>query len=81
MYLFRVGGKENFFHCSRCDICLGTQLRETHKVGVALFSNASAMNTCEPNVISSPSLFGCSVKIKNVIALVKSLHNKASNAH
>ena len=31
---FRVGGKENYFHCSRCDVCLGIQLKESHKVNV-----------------------------------------------
>ena len=29
----RVGGEENFFHCSRCDMCLGIQLKDSHKVG------------------------------------------------
>ncbi|RMX37266.1 hypothetical protein pdam_00024270, partial [Pocillopora damicornis] len=27
----RVGGKENFFHCDRCDMCLGIQLKDSHK--------------------------------------------------
>lgn len=27
----RVGGEENFFHCMRCDMCLGIQLRDSHK--------------------------------------------------
>lgn len=29
----RVGGEENFFHCNRCDMCLGIQLKDSHKVG------------------------------------------------
>ena len=28
----RVGGEANFFHCSRCDMCLGIQLKDSHKV-------------------------------------------------
>lgn len=27
----RVGGVENFFHCDRCDMCLGIQLKDSHK--------------------------------------------------
>ncbi|XP_068759446.1 RING finger and CHY zinc finger domain-containing protein 1-like [Montipora capricornis] len=27
----RVGGEENFFHCTRCDMCLGIQLKDSHK--------------------------------------------------
>ena len=30
----RVGGKENFFHCDRCDMCLGIQLKDSHKVSL-----------------------------------------------
>lgn len=32
IFYFRVGGEENFFHCSRCDMCLGIQLKDSHKV-------------------------------------------------
>ncbi|XP_015776266.1 PREDICTED: RING finger and CHY zinc finger domain-containing protein 1-like [Acropora digitifera] len=27
----RIGGKDNFFHCNRCDMCLGIQLKDSHK--------------------------------------------------
>ncbi|XP_006825159.1 RING finger and CHY zinc finger domain-containing protein 1-like [Saccoglossus kowalevskii] len=27
----RVGGKENFFHCTKCDMCLNKSLKEKHK--------------------------------------------------
>lgn len=32
LFYIRVGGEENFFHCSRCDMCLGIQLKNSHKV-------------------------------------------------
>jgi len=30
----RVGGRENFFHCLKCDLCLGINLKDSHKVCV-----------------------------------------------
>ena len=32
IFYIRVGGEENFFHCGRCDMCLGIQLKDSHKV-------------------------------------------------
>lgn len=34
---FRVGGRENFFHCPKCDVCLGITLKEKHKVSLTCF--------------------------------------------
>ena len=30
----RIGGRENFFHCVTCNMCLPTHLEGKHKVGV-----------------------------------------------
>ena len=30
--LSRVGGRENFFHCEKCDMCLSVEVKKTHKV-------------------------------------------------
>jgi len=30
----RVGGKENFFHCLKCDLCLSVAVKDSHKVNV-----------------------------------------------
>jgi len=27
----RVGGRDNFVHCEKCDMCIGSQIKETHK--------------------------------------------------
>ena len=35
---FRVGGKENFFHCMKCNICLAINIKESHKVFFRFFS-------------------------------------------
>lgn len=29
---FRVGGRENHFHCSKCNLCWLKSLRDSHKV-------------------------------------------------
>ena len=29
---FRVGGRENYFHCSKCNLCWVKSLRDSHKV-------------------------------------------------
>ena len=44
---YRVGGEENFFHCSRCDMCLGIQLKDSHKVGEVLIPNPQ----CKTNIV------------------------------
>ena len=31
---YRVGGRDNFFHCEKCDMCLGTSIKDDHKVCV-----------------------------------------------
>ena len=31
-WFHRVGGRENFFHCPKCDMCLSTSLLNSHKV-------------------------------------------------
>ncbi len=32
----RIGGKENFFHCVKCDMCLAIHLQGSHKVDYSL---------------------------------------------
>ena len=32
MLSYRVGGRDNYFHCSKCNLCWLTSFREAHKV-------------------------------------------------
>ena len=40
-YSFRVGGRENFFHCEKCDICLSFNIKDSHKVFILSSYNAA----------------------------------------
>lgn len=37
-FLLRIGPKEEFFHCSKCNLCLSLSLRGKHKVRIHLLT-------------------------------------------
>lgn len=50
-YCFRIGPREKYFHCTKCNLCLATDLKDNHKVSfyltlvwfVYLFMNVAVM--------------------------------------
>ncbi len=82
---FRIGPREKYFHCTKCNLCLATDLKDNHKVWQVFswFLKVTCSFCCSQWNINPCLLFQCveNVSRQNCPVCMEDIHTSRIGAH